>query len=352
MHDCDCNENMTNIVQENYNETKTYFDNISTINNNKTANENIKTLHTLRSFDDMNKFSKLETNETYKNNDGRIEITDLPSCTIPMIADYTTNINNMINDGNTIYQVMVKPAEHVAMIGNKKQHLKQVTWTKSHLNWVNEEIPLEIRLTHINTETYQITHVIFPVKLVDNPVSEVIEGFADGFFGLDMGKLETQYDSISTNIKNTLVTDIHNIQKITKENKLQDFDINKLDLTKLKDNKVDELYNQLNKINFNEVAQKFNNQKFTPKDINSLLNLNTLISDNSDIPSYTCCVPTYGKIVPMDLCPTATKVTDQETYHIAKGKEGSIVLITNPHPFNKKLGEQILSNLNEGDELI
>jgi hypothetical protein len=367
MKDCDCNENMTNIIKNTNNESNIIYNklpkkyiNKPNINYNKLSKkyindsnmneqDNIKTLHTLRSFDDMNNFTKIETNEIFKNKDGRIEITNLASCTLPMVADYTTNINNMINDGNSIYQVMVKPSKHISLIGNKKHHLKQITWTKSHLNWANEKIPLEIRLTHINMETYQITHVIFPVKLIDSK----IEGNTEGFFGLDMGKLEhkieNKYNIVKTDVNNSLTTNVNNI---IKKDKLQDFDIDKLDLVKLKDNKVDELYNKLDKINFNEIAPYFNNQKFTPQDIHSFLNLNTLITDNSSIPSYSCCAPTYGKLIAINLCPTATKLTDQELYHIANGKDGSVILITKPYPFNRKIGKTILSNLNEGDELI
>ena len=164
--ECDCAENMANIQQETYDETRAHFDKINEkemyISTDDLLDididEEVLTLHNL---EDVNNFSYLEDNKNkqYKNKEGRININKLPKCKLPIKVDYKTNINNMVNDGRKVVQDMVKPAEHKSMIGNQRHNLKQVSWTKSKLNWHGEKMPLEIRLSHMNTETQQLTHI-------------------------------------------------------------------------------------------------------------------------------------------------------------------------------------------------
>ena len=82
------------------------------------------------------------------------------------------------------------------------------------------------------------------------------------------------------------------------------------------------------------------------------MNLDTLVVDKDAIPSYHCCSPAYGKVVDVNLCPTATKVLDQENFYFTTGKDNSVILISKPQPYNRKLGRKILRNLEEPDELI
>lgn len=508
--ECDCAENMVNIQQETYDETRAHFDKLTDkemyISTDDLLDididEEVLTLHNL---EDVNNFSYLEDNKNkqYKNKEGRININKLPKCKLPIKVDYKTNINNMVNDGRKVVQDMVKPAEHKSMIGNQRHNLKQVSWTKSKLNWHDEKMPLEIRLSHMNTETQQLTHIIFPIRLVDSEV-KTVEGFADGFFGLDLGKLpsvpnvsnlsqisnitplgnigsnlsrianvtplgnlsslatgatqtgknifstvsntfgsqagvisslptpniglpnianvqnllkapeinkildsdkfktlvpQNEVQNIIQNIRNANQLDQNTLKNIIKENinnklkeeatkaanqlidkyptlksvpnitnpeivvkvqevtqKLPDVNIDKLDVVsvikKKDDVDLEKLNEKLNKINFNEVTKDFKNQKFNLNDINSLMNLDTLVVDKDAIPSYHCCSPAYGKVVDVNLCPTATKVLDQENFYFTTGKDNSVILISKPQPYNKKLGKKILRNLEEPDELI
>ena len=502
--ECDCAENMVNIQQETYDETRAHFDKLNEkdmfISTDDLLDIDVdKEVLSLHNLEDINNFSYLEDNQTkqYKNKSGRININKLPRCKLPIKVDYKTNINNMVNDGRKIVQDMIKPTEHKSMIGNQRHNLKQISWTKSKLNWYGEKMPLEIRLTHMNTETQQLTHIIFPIRLVDSNI-KTVEGFADGFFGLDLGKLSplstianstplgnigsnlakisnltplgnigtfataasqtgknifstvsntfgSQFGVISSasatniglpnisnvnnllktpeitklidsdkfkalvpqhemqniiqNIKNGKQLDENTLKNIIKENlnnklkeeaskaagqlidkypslqnvpnitkpevivqikevteKLPDINIDKLDVVNVVKNKdkvdLEELDKKLNKIKFNEVTKDFKNQKFTLNDVNSLLNLDTLVLDKEAIPSYQCCSPAYGKVVDVNLCPTATKVLDQENFYFITGKDNSVILISKPQPYNKKIGKKILNNLEEPDELI
>jgi hypothetical protein len=127
-----------------------------------------------------------------RNENARIDLEKLPECNMPMKIEFTSNINNMMNNGNQIYQDIVKPDSQKSLIGDGRYNLRQISWTKSKLNWHGEELPLEIRLTNMNSEDNKITHIIFPVKFVDEKISE---GFNNTFFGLDGGREIENFNS-------------------------------------------------------------------------------------------------------------------------------------------------------------
>jgi len=53
-----------------------------------------------------------------------------------------------------------------------------------------------------------------------------------------------------------------------------------------------------------------------------------------------------------DRTETAQKVLDQEKFFFATGVDNSLVLITKPQPYNKTIGEQIIKNLGEPNNLF
>ena len=525
MGECNCNEKMTNINQESLEETEAYFQRMNdqdpyiSINNNNFSNDNADAINAQLykySLNDIPKVVKIE-----KNQKGRITINTLPRCKLPIKAEYSTNMNIMINNGKKIFQDMIKSEEQKSMIANERHNLRQVGWAKSRFNWHGKEIPLEIRLTHINTVTQNLTHIIFPIKLVNSKKKERFHNTIENFdilsklgneitnltktdiiakvgneinnlsktdiiskLGNEIGnlsktdiltKLDNEIDNLSktdiiskigneinnlskTNIISKIGNEINNLSKtdiidklgneinnlsktdiiaklgneinnlsktdiiskigneidnlsktdiISKigneidnlsktditfkigneirnllksdittkigneirklspfeiidkvkeiNNKLPDIKLNKLDLKSIVSNtnvNLDNLNKKLENMNFNKIAKKFNNQKFSLNDINSLLNLNTLIEDTTNIPTYNCCAPNYGKVVDINLCPTATKVLDQELFYYLTGNDNSLILITKPQPFDMKAGKKLLANLQNYDDLI
>jgi hypothetical protein len=529
MEDCACNEKMINITQESLEESESYFEKKSkenpfiSINDNNFSDDNTDAINAQFYKDSLNDIPKVI--KIKKDQKGRFDINSLPKCQLPIKINYSSNINNMINDGRKVVQDMVKPNEQKSVIANQKHDLRQFALTKSKLNWYGDEIPLEIRLTHLNTDTQGFTHIIFPIKLVnkDEKESNTIEEFSN-FLDLDIvsklgneivnlskadivsklgneinnlskadlvskigneinnlskadivsklgneinnlsnselvsklgneitnlskadlitklgneinnlskadlvskigneinnlskadivSKLSNEINNLSrsdviskigneiTNlsksdviskigneinnlsksdisfkigneIRNLLKSDIsikigNEIRKLSPsevigkikeiDNKLPDIKIDKLDLTsiiKTPNVNLQVLNKKLEDINFNEIVTKFDNQKFSLNDINSLLNLNTLVEDTDTIPEYNCCALNYGKVVNVNLCPTATKVLDQEIFYHITGNDNSLILITKPQPFDMKAGEKILANLQEYDDLV
>jgi len=136
---CGCNEKMTNIVQESLEESEQYFQKKTkqnpfiSINDNNFSKDNTAAINAQlykESLNDIPKTIKIE-----KNQKGRFDINSLPQCKLSIKIDYSTNINNMINDGRKIIQDIVKPHEQKSVIADQKHDLKQLSLTKSKLNW-------------------------------------------------------------------------------------------------------------------------------------------------------------------------------------------------------------------------
>ena len=407
--------------------------------------------------ENMEDLSGLSVLPPVSNNKSRININDLPECKMPMKIKFGSNQNNLVNNGRQLLQNMTNPEDQSAVIGNKKHLLKQVSWSKSNLNWYGEEMPLEIRLTNTNLDDNSVTHIVFPVKLVDQ--NKLTEGFTDikpvNFNELvskisnflsdpktkdaldDLGtklhipiiKQEILQEIIPKNIQDsslfktiqdptllkniqdsqifktiqdpTLLKNIQdskifkNIQEVIPENisklnteilvtnltstfpslkkipninseevitkinniktQLSGINLDKLDMKQIlatKNVDLKSLEKKLSDVKFNQIAQNFKNEQFSLYDINSFLNLNSILKDSSVVPAYKCCGSTIGKVVNIDLCQTATKVVDQEKFFFAQGNDGSLVLITKPQPYDKKIGQVILNNLQEFSPLV
>ena len=396
------------------------------------CSENMENTNLLNN-NNLSSINDVFPNISKKNNNKRIDLEKLPECSIPMKMEFSSNINNMMNNGNQIYQDIVTPTStsgaQQSHIGNDTFNLKQISWTKSKLNWHNEEIPLEIRLTNINNNTGQLTHIIFPVKLIDEKLTEsfnntltypvsvqnngeqnngeqnngeqnngeqlnieqLIKNFdLNSFFNQIISILSDTklIDKNLSNIKDVIEKNSDFFKKIKEEasnlinnislidptiknkfdlndpdivskivnikNKLSEDTLKKLDLSNIMNTvgiDLDKFKIILNKINFNEVAKHFDNQQFSTYDINSFMNLNSLLTDKSAVPSYSCCSPNYGKVVSINLCKTAQKVVDQEKFFVTSGNDNSNILITKPQPYNKAIGEQMYKNLGEPSNL-
>jgi hypothetical protein len=472
MEVCDCNEEMINITQESLEESESYFQKKSeenpfiSIDDNNFSKDNTDAINAQFYKDSLNDIPKpIKIN---KNEKGRFDINSLPKCQLPIKIDYSANINNMINDGRKVLQNIVKPHEQKSVIANQNHDLKQLALAKSKLNWYGVEIPLEIRLTHINTVTQGLTHIIFPIKLVNTDEKETFCNTKENFSNLissyiiskigneitnltksdlvskignevdnlsksdivskigneinnlsNIGnltksdivskigneidnlsksdivskigneitnlsksdiasKLRNEIDNLSksdivskigneiTNLSKSdiiskignEITNLSNIGNLTKsdivskigneinnlsksdvafkigneirnllksdistkigneirklspsevvdkvkeiDNKLPNIELDKLDLKSIittNNVNLEGLNKKLENMNFNEIATKFNNQKFSLNDINSLLNLNTLVENTENIPTYNCCAPNYGNVV-------------------------------------------------------
>ena len=380
---------------------------LSKKNNKLIESSNIITSTFTKLLDIFPKNSLLDKN-------GRLEITKNPLVCIPIKIDLTTNYNNIVNTSDIIYYDINKPEENRTLIFNIKYNLTKISWERSLLNWYNNPINLELRLSFLNPDNGKYIYIIFPLvfKKVKN-----IENFQDSYYNLDDTKFKTSFnpktDTISSSMKsgvmysilenkdvtfndtknkldskpmsnnlynsnNNLRTDMNFgflpdmldnsqleknviLQNIQGESTndindlLSGIDLDKLDLS-IFPNNLDLKYikDYLNTINFNTITKPINNVKYTIKEASSLLYLDYLIVDKTVVPDYICCSSNTfsNQYIYSDLQELQTKIINQNKYYCSKSLDESITYITQPYPYNQDIGNKIYNSLTTTLELF
>jgi len=134
---------------------------------------------------------------------------------------------------------------------------------------------------------------------------------------------------------------------------LKDINVSKIDMKTIpKSVDLNDLKKKLESTNFNFVTKEIKNVKYSYADVDCLLNLNSLIVDTSVIPDYMCCKPTIGQLINMDFSQIQNKIIAQDFFYYTHGNDGSLIFITQPHPFEKKIGNVILENLTSDSKSI
>lgn len=136
----------------------------------------------------------------------------------------------------------------------------------------------------------------------------------------------------------------HSISKV--KSALKNFNYEKIDISTVPTSvDLNKLKNKLISTNFNSITSKIKNVKYTVDDISTIDNLNSLITDPDIIPDFICCTPITGELLTFDFGVIQDKLLSQGSYYSTSGNDGSIVLITKPHPYDINVGSAILSSL-------
>ena len=312
-----------------------------------------------------------------------------------MKSNLINNYNYIINTGTEIYQDILKPESNKIFIHNIRHNLMKFEWVKSSLVWYGDNIKLEIRFTCVNPTSGQRVHIVFPLILVDTYMQ--MEKFTDTYYNLNLNKFEHNFSRknkgimfpILENKLNTFTQEIMENPMIKELNKNSDLLINQMKTgmmprivdesdfqpnntfnqrkvyhsedkikeilknTEIKkiiiDNipksvNLNNLKNTLDSVNFNFITREIKNVKYSYRDIDTLLNLNSLMVDVSLIPEYICCSSNIGQLINIDFDQIEKKIVAQDTFYYTHENDGSLVLITQPYPYEKKIGNAILEN--------
>ena len=345
---------------------------------------------------------------------GRLEITNLKQCTVPMKLEFENNTNNIINTGDLINYDILTPESNKAMIFNQRYNLMKISWARSMLNWNGARIPLDIRFTFVSSTDGKAVNIIFPLIFTE---SANIEKFEDTYFENDTDfktTFDPDADKISQSMKdglihkpvviknvifdenvnkNTMINEIDNSNKsiigqmtfgVMKSffgkyftnnavldnqvrktsylnptnvmNQLSELNFDKLDLTTVpKNTDLNELNKIINNNNFNKMTEQIPSVKYTLFEASTLLNLDSLVTDSSIIPDYVCCNPniTSSKLITIDLTESIQeKILNQQLFYKATSLDGNLVLITQPYPYDKKTGKDIYNKLSTTNKLF
>ena len=304
--------------------------------------------------------------------------------------DFKTEINNSahkfegLNKGimfNVTEPSLTSPKskqEHIMKLNNRKKKLnmkkrlfEQKTRALSEKNNIIGEmliksikpIPIDISPPlKIDTST----NLRIEKSINDHEQKQIIEADKATYVPLEESNLIKEFKKSSDSIKNQKTVGImrpimetifykknrayvkqesvHPVQKVKSE--LKQFNTKKIDIANIPVNKkLNDLSKKLKTTNFNSVTSQIKNVKYTASDIDTLFNLNTLIVDCSVIPEYMCCKPTMGNIINIDFSGIQNKILAQSSFYYTNGNDASLILITQPQPYDIKIGNTILQNL-------
>lgn len=362
-------------------------------------NEEIKSTAVIPKFTSISNIFPI--NELLKK-DGRIEITDLSILNVPIKLDLTNSFNFIKNSNNMIYMDIERPQFNKAVIYNKNYSLNKICWEKSQLTWNDQQIHLHIRICFNNNETGDFINIIFPLY-----IENILENFDDTYYedninfkttfsqtkdrisksmksGIIHPSFESKYVEFPENDKNTIVSEIKLNNKNLKSNMVFGFidnaddnlmtsneilqessqdltnSLTNINLDKIKPGKIpddiniDYIKKYLEQIKFNEVTKDIQNVKYSFNELMSFLYLDFLITDESIIPEYVCCneATSSTQNVNFDLQELEKKILNQESFYCTSGIDNSVIYITQPYPFNKKIGKKIFNNIGEKIKLI
>lgn len=362
-------------------------------------NEEIKSTRVIPTFTSI--LNVFPINKLLKKGD-RIEITDLNILNVPIKMDLTNSNNFIKNSNKMIYMDIERPQSNKAVIYNKNYSLNKICWEKSQLTWHDQQIHLHIRICFNNNETGDFINIIFPLH-----IENMLEKFDDTYYedninfkttfsqtkdrisksmksGIIHPSFESKYVEFPENDKNIIVSEIKLNNKNLKSNMLfgfmdnaddslmisneiqqessQDYpnSLTNLNLDKIKSDEVpsdiniDYINKYLEQINFNEITKDIHNVKYSIRELMSFLYLDFLITDESIIPEYICCNESTNstQIINFDLQELEKKILNQESFYCTSGIDNSVIYITQPYPFNKKIGKKIYNNIGEKIKLI
>jgi len=198
-------------------------------------------------------------------------------------------------------------------------------------------------------------NIILQEKIKDKILDELDKNAMVKNIQKDTAKLTNQMnDGIMRPVTETLYFKSNNVHSSNKEYhepnlvraSLSSINHNKIDVKTIPSNvNLDDLSNKLSNSNFNSIMNQIKNVKYSISDIKNLLNLNTLLINTNIIPEYICCSPVKGELINFNFFKIQDKILAQEIFYYSSEPDSSLLLFTQPQPFNKQIGNAILSNL-------
>ena len=97
----------------------------------------------------------------------KLEVTTLSTSSPQIFMRYGNNNNHLYNDGNSVWQNMVRHLDNRVIFCGKRYALSTIEWHKSVLTWNSQEVGLELHLVHSSVETKDTIVFVIPLSLVD-----------------------------------------------------------------------------------------------------------------------------------------------------------------------------------------
>jgi hypothetical protein len=235
---------------------------------------------------------------------------------------------------------------------------KQINKLDEKITIIDEETIIDEKINNLDEETIidkkksnnikLVKQEIIKNPLIENPMIKEFKKDSDSIINqMKTGMMPRVVDE--NNFKPNYTFNkrkiYHSEDKVTEI--LKNTEIKKIRIDNIpKSINLNNLKNTLDSVNFNFVTKEIKNVNYSYGDIDTFLNLNSLIVDTSIIPEYMCCSSVIGPLINMDFSFIEKKINAQDTFYNTLSNDGSLSLITQPHPYDKKIGNALLKNFN------
>ena len=126
----------------------------------------------------------------------KLEVTSLSTSSPQIFMRYGNNNNHLYNDGNSVWQNMVRHLDNRIIFCGKRYALSTIEWHKSVLTWNSQEVGLELHLVHSSVETKDtIVFVVIPspkkyhVKKVNDITNAIVYDVAKNKINEELSSL-------------------------------------------------------------------------------------------------------------------------------------------------------------------
>ena len=267
--------------------------------------------------------SSLVYNTVYSN-DEDIEITNLSTYKKNIIADYGTNINNVINNNISIYQTIIEPLYNTIDIDGNNFNLMEIAWKRSKFTYNNKKVGLELQLIHRNYISIYNLVIIIPLDLISDNINAFnIEQNTEQ----NLGQNTEQFKNIDYNKMTQLSnqSDTNQYSNIKDSTDIIRYDMELIDLQKRKDDLK-------NKFNLNSTNKMI---------------INNLLTNELFVPTYKS---NNVSIQKFNFCFIKNIISKNETFYNLEDHTNNIYYICEPVKFPENIGldirEKIIDDVN------
>jgi hypothetical protein len=268
-----------------------------------------------------------------------IEITNIPTCKKILYPNLSSNYNNIVNNEISISQSMVDFLINTIEIDSLNYNLLKLEWKRSKFLYKNKPVGLELHILLNSFKGGNNISIVIPLDLKQQ--NKTTESFVNLFYYTDMNNEINGYinndnyihlkKSNIINENDDLYTEIANVDtNIIKHNY---FNANKT---------YANIKNSFPDINISgDIFENINKEKGKYNlnlEYNNNINLDNLLTNTNEIPTYQCCKESIGPLVNLHFCNLDAILKNITIFYKLFDETGKILYITDPLPYNEDIG--------------
>lgn len=278
-----------------------------------------------------------------------LEITKLPICYKNLNANLSSNSNNIINDEKSISHTMTDLLVNTVEINSLNYNLIKLEWKRSRFLYNNNPVGLQLHIMLNSFKDINNVFIVIPLDLKNT----TIESFVNLFYYKNLNEEINGYknDDNYINLKKTNIINENDVQYVN----IADVDTRIINENYFNGNNTyANIKNSFPDINDNgDIFKNIENDhnKYNLNLEYGILdnNLDNLLTNVNQIPTYQCCKVSIGPIVNFKLCNLEKLLNNTTKFYKLFEESGAILYITDPIPYNEQIGLYIRNVIIDDD---